>query len=350
MSARAAMADDLALDAGSPTKTFVLETHTDRPGTYLADLAGADNVEPTDDAFLFRVRTEHGRFWVDQLNGRFWSFHTDMRSDQAAATIGGWVASRRDLDWMWLPSEHLRHVWPGATTRRVRTDFRGGALIGAEGADTEDLRLQLSGRDAEKLLDLISTTEFRSAVSFDGVQTYLADSDFGEASEAVNRMGKFAVSGDSFELHQQFVNLVVSRYSALVSLCEQKAIRWESLHSMEGGGRVGGGPIVIKFSRPITDQAAFLYEVFSSRVPFRLWGIPQVSYDGVAEIEAVDLHVGQRLGIDVGEDWMRIYLQAGGCGNTVARLVSNLQHRFDGALSMVDPELDAAVGRHLART
>lgn len=65
--------------------------------------------------------------------------------------------------------------------------------------------------------------------------------------------------------------------------------------------------------------------------------------DGVAEIDAVDLHVGQRLRIDVGLDWMRIYLERGGCGNTVARMISNLQHRFDSRLSLADPALQAAM-------
>ncbi|OWV12028.1 hypothetical protein B5D80_03765 [Micromonospora wenchangensis] len=57
--------------------------------------------------------------------------------------------------------------------------------------------------------------------------------------------------------------------------------------------------------------------------------------------------MGQRLRFDVGDLWMRIYLEQGSCGNTIARLVSNLQHRFDGALRLADPELDEAVGRHL---
>jgi hypothetical protein len=54
-----------------------------------------------------------------------------------------------------------------------------------------------------------------------------------------------------------------------------------------------------------------------------------------------DLHVGQQLRFDIAPDWLRVYLFKGGCGNTVARLASNLQHHFDGALSIVDDELDA---------
>jgi hypothetical protein len=47
--------------------------------------------------------------------------------------------------------------------------------------------------------------------------------------------------------------------------------------------------------------------------------------------------------MDIGDRWMRVYLESGCCGNTVARLISNLQHRFDGALSLLDSELQAAM-------
>ena len=62
--------------------------------------------------------------------------------------------------------------------------------------------------------------------------------------EGVSRMGRFAASGDSLELHIQFVNTVVDRYRQLVQLCEQKAISWRGWSdSDEGGGTFSGGPI-----------------------------------------------------------------------------------------------------------
>jgi hypothetical protein len=225
-------------------------------------------------------------------------------------------------------------------------------LLGVDGAAIEDLRVQFSGRNADAFLDVVSKSgESRSAVAFDSVETHFSDPDFGSLREAVNRKGKFAASGDSLELHLQFVGAVVERYSRFVTMCESKSIAWTSLASGDeddGGGSFTGGPIVVLFSRSIPNQQLFLEELFSSRAPFRLWGVPEISSDGVAEVEAVDLHVGQRLRVDVGDRWLRIYLEAGGCGNTVARLVSNLQHRFDGALSLLDPELSSAVGQHLS--
>jgi hypothetical protein len=223
----------------------------------------------------------------------------------------------------------------------VRTDFGGGNLLGM-GASARGVRVQLQGDDAEWLLSLIANIpEYHGALSYEGVQMEVTDPHFGSIREGVNRMGRFAASGDSPELHLQFVNAVVNRYKRLVELCEAKAIRWRGFEGSDGGGTLSGGPIVVNFTRQVEDLEAFADELTSSREPFRLWGVASVSR-GVAEIEAVDLHVGQPLQIDVGSRWMRIYLQEKTCGNTVARLISNLQHRFDAALAVKDPDLDNA--------
>jgi len=338
---RAGLAEHLRLAPTNPTKTYVLDVHTDDPEAYLEDLVGAARVEPTQDASLFGVSIDEGVFWVDQLDSRFWSFHTDMPSADAYRFLHNSVESRRDLDWIWLPSQHLRAAAPGPA-RRVRTSFSGQQLLGP-GAKTSRLDLQATGAGADKLLDyLAENDEYKSAVSLTGIQVEAGDTYYGRLTEGLNRFGRFAASGESLELHQQFVRGVVSRYAAFVRVLESKAIGFDPLDD-DGGGTLHGQPVVIAFSRPIPDLDRFTQELFASRVPFRLWGAPQIAnVDGVgqvAEVDAVDLHVGQRLRMDIGPTWMRVYLERGACGNTVARLVSNLQHRFDSALHLVDPEL-----------
>lgn len=341
---RASLSGRLRLAPSNPTKTFVLDVHTDDPEAYLADLAGpGSTVEATSDASLHGVHLSEGDFWVDLLDDRFWSFHTDMPSADAHRFLHSRVEARRDLDWMWLPTEHLRQASPERTARRVRTQFKGSQLLGP-GAGTSRLDLQVNGAEASKLLDyLAQNAEYRSAVSLEGVQVEVGDPDNGPLTEAVNRLGKFAASGESFELHQQFVRTIVNRYASFVRDLERKAIGWDPLDSdQDGGGTLTGQPVVIAFSREVPDLDRFAHELFASRVPFRLWGVPATVADEAGdrvEVDAVDLHVGQRLRMDIGRTWMRIYLERGSCGNTVARLASNLQHRFDGALRLVDPEL-----------
>lgn len=345
MTTRSQMAEFLALSASSPTKTFVLEAHPKGdPATLLAEFSEIEGLTATDDAYLFQLNIADGVFWVDQLDGRFWSFHTDMPADVAGSYLNKQVSSRRDLDWLWLPSEHLRDPWPGAQRRKTRTKFEGTRLLGGTSSEFDDLRLQASGRGAVLLDQVLHEEGLRAAAAYDAVEVVVEDEAFGVIREAVNRKGRFAVSGNSLELHFQFVQNVVDRYRRLVTLAEQRSVCWNPLNDADpyAGVRPSGGPIGIRFSRRIPDLEVFVEELFSSRDPFRLWGIAQVS-GGEAQVEAVDLHVGEQLSLDIGEQWMRVYLRNGVCGNTVARLVSNLQQRFDAALSFTDPELQAAL-------
>ncbi len=349
---RASLSTRLELSPSNPTKTFVLDVHTTDPEAYLADLVGNGVIEATSDANLHGVHLPDGVFWVDQLDERFWSFHTDMPSADAHKFLHTRVESRRDLDWVWLPTEHLRRAAPERTARRVRTTFSGRQLLGPH-AGTSRLDLQVTGAEVEDLLDYLAQNEkYRSAVCLSGVQVEAGDPDHGRLTEGIDRLGKFAASGESFELHQQFVRQVVTRYAAFVRALEARAISWDPLDSdLDGGGTLTGQPVVIAFSRPIPDLDRFTAELLACRIPFRLWGVPRTVDDdddggGVVEVDAVDLHVGQRLRLDIGRTWMRVYLERGSCGNTVARLASNLQHRFDSALRLVDTELQRGFVGH----
>jgi hypothetical protein len=343
------MMDRLAPSPAAPTKTFVLEVHTDNGLSYLQDLVGQRNLEETADTYLHRIHTNEGvEFWVDRLDDRFWNFHTQNKMRPAYRFLRNKVEERRDLDWMWLPSEHLQQVWPGATTRGVHAEFNASELASDEAASSR-LRVQLKGKDANRLLDYIAENpRYRSSVSYDSVETILYDDDLGMIDEAINRRGRFATSGESIEFHLQFVRVIVNRYRALVEACERQVIAWTPFDQggdMEGGGSVEGGPITIKFSNPIVDLDAFLETVFSSRAPYRLWGVPEIVSDA-AFVETVDLHVGRRTRMDIGPTWMRVYLEKGACGNTVARLISNLQSSFDSALTLLSPDLQAALEAH----
>lgn len=353
MTGRADLQDRVPLDGLVPAKTFVLEVHTDSPREYLDEIAGATNVHPTADVYLSRVHVrEAGDFWVDRLNPRFWSFHTVMSSAAASSWLTEHVQTRRDTDWMWLPSAHLRNIAPGALSRKVRTEFDGERLLGEDDA-AQDLKVSLIGAHAEQLLDRIaSLDDYRSAVSYNSIEVQMNDPDLGLLREAVKRRGAFAASGDSFPQHAQFVRTVVDRYASLIQTIEGLAMKYEvgavPKHKDPGDddlprglSSVIGVPIGIRFARHIDDLDRFCTELFSSREPFRLWGNP-VILDGVATVEAVDLHVGERITLDIGRDWMRVYLRAGSCGNTVARLVCNLQSRFDSALWLARSELQEA--------
>lgn len=317
-------------------KTFVIEVHarTDIE-TLLVEAFGGNRVTRTEDIHLHHLVGDV-EFFVDHLDKRFVRFHTTSPTRQAVPELRGVIARRRDLDWMWLPSHHLRFIWPDTTPELVSIGFSARRFMPSAG-DVDDFRLRVYGQAAERVLHLIEA-QYGSVVTHSQVGIRAVDQHFGTVQEVVGYDGRFVASGDNFGFHQTIVQQVVGRYRRFVEDVEDRALRWHQL--AEGGAQLSGAPVVLKFSRQIPDMQLFLDELFSARAPFRLWGVPRYDGGSMAEVEAIDLHVGEKLRFDVTPEWLRVYLFEGGCGNTVARLASNLQRHFDGALSMMDGELE----------
>ena len=318
-------------------KTFVLEAHPHNGvEQLLAEAFWKSKVEATDDVYLHRLSGE-AEFVVDHLNQRFWSLHTTAPTADSAPYLRRVVNQRRDLDLMWLPSDHLRGIWRNASPLLVTTNFSTGRLTPAMGK-VDDLKLRVSGRAADQVLKALGD-RFQTNIPQSHVGFRVDDEHFGSITEFVSHDGRFMAGGGDFSFHQAIVRRVVDRYRQFVEGVERRALRWKELP--EGGARPYGSPITLRFNNSIPDLDYFVEQLFSAREPFRLWGLPRHDGQGMVEVEAVDLHVGQRLRFGITPDWLCIYLFEGGCGNTVARLVSNLQHHFDGALSMVDEELES---------
>lgn len=288
----------------------------------------------------------YGTRYRNSLIKKLGSFHSTSPTQLALRAVRAKVSERRDLDFVWLPTQHLRQIRSGCRPSFVKADFKGAATRSAE--DIQDLSISVRGRDADRLLDTVSRNNGHGhAFSIDRITIPIEDDDFGFVEQAVNRRAHFIARGDSFALHQQVVADVIERYRAFVEALEDRTTRFCSLGE-DGGGTLSGTPIEIGFSRPLPSIASLFDELFSSREPFRLWGLFSAD-ERYGECDAVDLHVGASLRIEAQPEFLRVQVYDGACGNTIARLVSNLQHRVDGALRIVDPELDAllSLNRHL---
>ena len=184
------------------------------------------------------------------------------------------------------PAKHRSRCSTSQGPHGVRRDAPGESDDAAR-----DLKVQLTGSHAERLLDKIADLpEYRSAVSFNTIEVDVDDPDLGSLRESVRRWGAFAAHGENFAHHAQFVQLVIGRYARLVESIEALALRFELLSGTDksradagaamytfmddtpNGASFAGMPIGVRFSRPIPDLPGFCEELFSSRAPFRLWG------------------------------------------------------------------------------
>ena len=97
---------------------------------------------------------------------------------------------------------------------------------------------------------------------------------------------------------------------------------------VDGKHIIKGKTIDVTFKKPIPDLQLFISRVFSAAKPFRLWGLESRLEDGYFDVLGTDLHTGDSMNFEITKDFMRIYLSEGSCGNTVLRLLTNLQQYY----------------------
>jgi hypothetical protein len=316
-------------------RTYLIETNTETNDDAIAradrfgfDVAGSFVM--TADASMGLVVHDEGGMVVDMVDPRFWLVHVAAPSAWADAVVSSTVRRSTDLDWGWLPTSHLDAIQALGSTRWFKSDFRGDELLDDQ-APARRLKVQLEGEDAGSLRRLIaSQPAYQAANSLTGLAVdYVHDN--AVVREAAHYRGSFQIVGPSFEAHQAFLSTVADSYASAVRHVERDAsIGWTEVG--DEGHRVTGGVIEIRLGSPIRDQLAFTDQLLSAKDPFRLWGIP-IPTDDVVEAEVVDLHIGRRFRLDVLRDSLRLYLDQGVCGNTVFRLLANLQHRRDATAS-----------------
>ena len=266
-------------------------------------------------------------FFLDDADPRFPVLHTNEKSGDAARIVEKLTReTRRALDRAWLHSDMLEVLagMPGNSFRGFAacSDRRPGS--GEDGADAGDLRLSVSGSMAARMKTLVMQDPQmgRTCASMVRIARGAESCGRGYAQDEVHRDGHFALKrGKSADDHLALVQMCRERYS-------------ESVKSVEGPRADGpdlldGGPFDFEFPNGIGDAGALISSMFGSTAPFKLWGIKSSIADGYFGVAAVDLHAGSPLDFEIADDMMRVYPGRGGCGNTILRLLANLQIYHD---------------------
>ena len=156
--------------------------------------------------------------------------------------------------------------------------------------------------------------------------------------------GKVTNRSNSFADHRQHIEFVLGLYNDAVVCTETKA--WQSVEQNKVGSGpdtqvVSGAPVVLKFSEPGLSQSTFdtfIKSTFRRRSnAFRLWGSPIALGPRKVHVYGVDRHIWQPLFLEITDKHIVAVIPRGTCGNSVHRLVTNVQQ-------YLDPGVDVWVG------
>ncbi len=295
----------------------------------VADPAGLQLMASGDE--LWELHDDDTTFFVDTLHPRFWLLHTTARKAALDSLVRQHVLGDPRLDSAWLPWQELNRL---EGERRWLKASSSPAQLDESGEVPRRFRFQLEDDDPAAALALLATSErYAASASFTGVASVLDEPELGRASVAADYRGGFAATGTSFEPVASLLWSTLDRYEAFVGALETRhQLRTEAV--AHGGLLLTGELAFIPFPRRVTNLELFVRRLFNCREPFRLWAVPREVSPGQWEANTVDLHVGQTLRMELTDRWLRIFLDDQTCGNTLARLVANLQHRFDARVAL----------------
>ena len=290
----------------------------------------------------FRFKREDVTIYIDVSNPRFWILHSMNKSTSLDWLLDRLLKESEFLDrsWMWpelLEEISLLGLFHGLGLDYDRRKFKDiDVEDGVSPIESEYLKMQLWGTKANHVFQQLKRT-IPSATTLSKVKvkywlSHEPDEKF--SIDDIKFDGKITARGTSFQSHLSLVTNIHRNYSEAIKHIEKNySMNWEETNN---GIRFTGGMIAFIFPDLIPDLDRFCEYLFSSSYPFRLWGVPTEINNEFYRVSSVDLHVGSLIDFEISPEFIRIYLPSGACGNTIARLYTNLTHHYDSRIKAID--------------
>lgn len=319
-------------------KSYMIESDDGLPDRFEASglLCSVRNTG-IDEIKILNVREDRDayEFYLDKHDPRFFILHTNVKSDDAHRIVEKMTRDvNHALDHAWFHSGMLERVvgMQGNEFRGFGVSYSDRKLISEEEDDAgvEDLNLSISGSMAVEMKKMIQehpdigrTCAYKMVRVMRGSASSVHD----YAQDEVHSNGHFSLKrGKSVVDHLNLLKMCHEAYSETMESVERLRIGTKRV-----GGKTlfDGRPFDFKFGHDVENLELFIAKMFSSTAPFNLWGIRSKVNDGYFRVMAIDLHTGSPLNFEIASDMMRVYLGKGNCGNTILRLLTNLQMHHD---------------------
>jgi len=328
-------------------KSYLIEAHAvsgeksqhDEIFSFLRQLAEhtLSQVFESEDETLFNVLHGKDVYYLDVSDPRFWIMHTLALSIRADKLRSKFIKVSPSLDNAWLSSQMLERITRFGQFRGFGAIHDETPFIREEGeeAEVETMHLRLWGGSAAIVLKTLRKSEvFPHSLALSSVRLkyWLPNLEDEAVIDNFTFDGKVTALGRSFISHTNLVARLHASYAETIRGIEDELpicfVPENEIPTLKGH------PIIISLTRELKDIEDFVRRVFSSSLPFRLWGVSEIYDDDFARVYAVDLHVGRKLTFEVAKDFIRVYLPPASCGNTIARFYANIQQYYDSGASI----------------
>jgi hypothetical protein len=291
----------------------------------------------TEEEFFFHLVLDEVDFYLDATNDkRFWILHTADKTENTDYVIKKMLLRMPFLDKIWLTKDLLEKTRDFSIWRGISLSHTEISEESVEEYEPESINLKITNTSERKVDGLINllhnSSDFNYSTGIFRVDIISQEKDDSDrVLDDIRYDGKISTRGKSFQRHLYLTNKLYEYYKKRIRNIEQEyAINFNK-------GTLEGLPINIEFERKNLDVKYILKTIFSYKQPFNLWGYPKRLSDNYYKVYAIDLHSGnrgQKINFEVASDFITVYLPRGNCGNTIARLVCNIQLHLDSQIKV----------------
>lgn len=345
------------------------EAHTDEG---LRAIFGRRQVTlmPIETSLFLAVDDQTGQAGLlERLHPRIVALYSTMKSDDMQQWVRRLVMRSPELDYVWLSGLTFGVLWQLVTRlsrshRFTRLVFTHESVfdIDQSASEPEEEEEETPQDSAEEeMADVIErrATSFRLVDRIGVIQQKLEalqkiysplyaisqlrfPSPVGRGGHDFYDNGRVTNKTESFRDHRSHLLFVVRIYERLLRSTEEQA--WYSIQDSVGVPgqfrKIVGSPVVVRFREPLS-RDVFDYWIGATferkRNRFRLWGHPIRLGPTKVHVYGVDRHLWQPLFLELTANGCTAIIPNGTCGNTVHRLVTNIQR-------YLDPGAEAFVG------
>lgn len=269
------------------------------------------------------------QFYIDMADGRFILLHTDGPAEGADADMEMLVEDgSHKLDHVWFHSG-LMERW----AREPNWEFGGYAINhgGLLREESTTLRMEVSGTEAGRLRRSIAgLRDSGGMMSHEAIKVSRGSKRArdGYVEERISNRGCFTIKrGRSIQDHLHIVEDCKDEYACMVASAEECRM---GKVLQDGSWTYGGRPMEITYPR-VKKLGRFVGALFRATQPFRLWGIGIKRDRDYYSVPAIDLHEGSPIDFEITPTFMRVYTRRESCGNTMLRLLANLQAQYSAS-------------------
>ncbi|TDM04695.1 hypothetical protein [Macrococcus carouselicus] len=277
-------------------------------------------------------------YYFDISNSRFWKMHS---LDYAKNTdrVQNTLLQQREMDNIWLPSafmysteNRLGELYSLGISFKDILKEEKNSNIERFLNETNDLNLHLSKKMAKPIIKSLLNENFKRELSIKTIGLLTSDENDEFIVDTLKYNGKFTARGNSFSMHINNVNNILDNYMGKISVLEN------DYPLQLKGKKIDGNFLVIKLASEVNIDK-FIEKMCDGTKPFRLWATPYKIRENVVRIKAIDTHMGnysKRLNININtsKKTLIIELLPESCGNSIARLITNINLFVDASANL----------------